>query len=488
MTSTGDRSPNRTIVLHGEACVRARRALGLSRETLSASAVGPHPLSVATIKRAEAGQPVYLETARRLAELLSTSLPALLQPETEPIDTRDVDVSPPAISVLPFQWLGPAATGSYLALGLTEDLLARLSRWWFPVISPNAAVAPNVDAERGAVEISTPLRVRYWVEGSVQRNGDRVRVIARLVEGESGRILWTQTYDRVVVDVLRFQQELATRIIAEVGQNVLEAEALKAQRARSPQPSAWELSLLGAWHFQRQNQADNQRARALLSEALAQDPNLPLAWYTLAMTHRLDIINRWSESLPESLRALHDTGARFADAHPLDAGHHIVAAYVDVLVGARDTAKPRLDTAINIDPSHSTAYSVLGQTLAFRGEGNAAIEQFEVALRLRPVSIENWQPLIGMALAHFVEQRYEDTIAWSKQAIRLRPDMPIPLATLAVAASYLDDRETAAHAVTRLHMLDPQINVGTFQALGRSAEADIAARFFDGLRRAGLSD
>lgn len=485
VASTGERSPNRTVLLDAEACVRARRALGISRETLSARAVGPHPLSVATIKRAETAHPVYLETARRLAELLSVSLSDIAPSEASIIGGPALDATPPAISVLPFQWLGERSSGAHLASGLTEDLLSRLCRWWFPVVSSSVGAAAQ-DHGHGPAEIRSTLRVRYWVEGSVQRHGDQARVTARLIEGDSAQILWAQTYERSVHDVMRFQEELATRIGAEIGQNVLEAEAARAQRQRAPHPSAWDLSMLGAWHFQRQRQSDNQQARALLTQALAQDENLPLAWYTLAMTHRLDIINRWSESLPDSLRLMHETGERYAQIHPHHAGHHVVAAYVDVIVGARDTAKPKLAAAIEIDPSHATAYSVLGQTLAFRGEGDAAVEQFELALRLRPVSIENWQPLIGMALAHFVQARYEDTITWSERANRLRPDMPIPLATMAVASTYLGDADGATSAVTRLRAIDPAIGVHTFQALGRSAVPEIYERFFEGLRRAGL--
>lgn len=480
------RGRNRTLVLDGEACVRARRSLGLSREALSERAVGPHPLSVATLKRAESGQPVYLETARRIAELLSLPLSALAKADLVRREGDALDFVPPAVSVLPFRWLGEDPAGGHLASGLTDDLLTRLAHFWFPVVAPNALERLNDGVD--PVALRSALNVRYWVEGSVRRSGSKVRVVSHLVHGESGRILWTQTFDRAIDEVLRFQEELASCIVAEVGATILDLEARRAREVRSPQASAWELSLLGAWYFQRQDKTANARARALLSQALEADAGLPLAWYTLAMTHRLDIINRWTSNQGDSLRALHQVGVRYAELHPLDPGHHVVAAYVQVLLGQRDGVKPRVEEALALDPNHPTAYSLLGQALAFNGHGDAAIEQFEMALRLRPVSVENWQPLVGMALAHVVAERYEDSIHWTHQACALRPDMPIPLATLAVARAHLNDLRGAAEAVAQLRTIDRNINIGSFQALGRSSTPDIAARFFDGLRLAGLTD
>jgi len=479
-------SRNRTIRLDGEVCIQARRALGLSRETLSARATGPHPLSVATIRRAEAGQSIYLETARRLAEILALPLSALAEVGTS-AQRETLDLKPPAVSVLPFRWLGPDADGSHLASGLTEDLLVRLSHFWFPVVSPYAFQRHD-GAPADPAQHVADLKVRYWIDGSVRRSGDVARVVAHLVQSDDGRILWTQTFERDVKDVLKFQEELAASIVSELGSALIDVEARRARELPETRQSAWELSLLGAWHFQRQNKLGNTKARTLLEEALRQEPGLPLAWYTLAMTHRLDIINRWTSNLADSLRALHQTGTRYTELHPRDPGHHVVAAYVHVLIGQREGAKPRLEEALSLDPNHSTAYSVLGQALAFNGHGDEAIEHFEMALRLRPISVENWQPLIGMALSHFVQERYEDTLDWTRQACRIRPDMPIPLATRAAAFAYLQDHHGAAEAVTELRKIDPGITIGSFQALARSASPELANRFFNGLRLAGLSD
>ena len=119
-------SPNRSVVLDVGACTHARQHKGLSREALSALSLRPHPLSVATIERAETAQPVYLETARRLAELLEVPLSQLLAHDGASVVPLAGEA--PAVSVFAFRWLGPTERGRYLADGLTEDLLSRLAR------------------------------------------------------------------------------------------------------------------------------------------------------------------------------------------------------------------------------------------------------------------------------------------------------------------------------------------------------------------------
>jgi len=482
---TGKPSPNRTVVLSTDACARARQDRGLSREGLAGLSRGPHPLSVATIKRAEAAQPVYLETARRLAELLEVPLARLLVHASE----APVVAEAPGISVLPFSWLGPAARGSYLAAGLTEDLLSRLARGVFPVVATPVLSGADEEPQAEGAQRAQRLGVRYWVEGSVRREGSAVRVIARLVEAASARILWTQTYDRTVNDVLAFQHEVASRIVQELGHFVLEHEASRLSSRSGKLLTAWELSIKGAWHFRKQTRADNQRARALLQEALRRDRGLPLAWYTLAMTYRIEILNRWSDDFLTSIRGFQDTSRDYAEAHPEDAGHHVVGAYVQMLTGDRDGAAELLQNALSVEPSNSTAYSVLAQTMAFRGKGDEAIERFEMALRLRPVSPENWTWFIGMALCHFVQERYEDSLLWADKALAMQPNMPVSLATRAVACVYLGDEPAAQRAVKDLVRVAPQVNIDTWRAMSSAAQPpENAERFFAGLERAGLSD
>jgi TolB-like protein len=478
-------SPNRTVVLDGAAFALARRSRALSREGLAALSRGPHPVSVATVKRAEGGHPVYLETARRLAELLETPLSSIVASSGSRVSENEA--RRPGICVLSFGWLGAVPGDAYLAAGLTEDLMTRLARWWFPVVvtPPRLELAEGGEKFRDAAE---KLAVRYWVEGSVRREGGQVRVSARLVDSASARVLWTQAYDRALGDVLAFQHEVAARIVHDMGETVVSAEASRLAGRSAQHLNAWEMSLKGAWHFRRLTKEDNQRARGLLQESLRIDRRLPLAWYTLAMTYRIELLNRWAEDFGESIRGLYETGERFADAMPEEAGHHVVRAYVRMLTGDRDGAAEALQKALGVEPNHCMAYSVLGQTLAYRGRGDEALEQFEMALRLRPISPENWQLFTAVALSHFVEERYEASLTWAEKALEMQPRMPVPLATRAVACSYLGDAGAARRAVEDLRRTAPNVSISSLRTLSVAAEPSNAERFFAGLERAGLPE
>lgn len=122
-----------------------------------------------------------------------------------------------------------------------------------------------MDAELEGAQMGRRLGVRYWVEGSVRREGRAVCVIARLVEVGSSRVLWTQTYDREVSDVLGFQHEVAARIVQELGAFVLEHEVARIGSRSGKLLTAWELSIKGAFLFRKQNRADNMRARGLFA-------------------------------------------------------------------------------------------------------------------------------------------------------------------------------------------------------------------------------
>jgi Tfp pilus assembly protein PilF len=332
------------------------------------------------------------------------------------------------------------------------------------------------------------LGVRYWVEGSVRREGQAVCVVARLVEAASRRVLWTQTYDRTVNDVLGFQHEVAYRIVQELGAFVLEHEAARLASRNGKLLTAWELSIKGAWHFRKQTRADNLRARGLLKEALRRDRGLPLAWYTLAMTYRIELLNRWADDLATSFQGLHETGKAYAEAHPDDAGHHVVAAYVHMLSRDLTGANEHLESALSIEPNHCTAYSVLAQSMAYGGKADQAIERFEMALRLRPVSPENWQLFVGKALCHFVQERYEDSLQWADRALAMQPSMAVSIATRAVACSYLGDERAARLAVAELKRAAPHVDLATLRALSVAADPATAERFLAGLQRAGLRD
>jgi adenylate cyclase len=498
------RGRNRTVRLDNDRCVAARTRKGFSRERLAEESRGG--LSVATLKRLEAGAPVYLDTARRLAALLDTPVADLFLrvPETAtagPPEQGDSAIARPedesaahanlaeeaiaTIAVLPFELLGAGEEERFFADGLVEDLITRLGRYWFPVISRGSTFRYR-DGSPEPHRVRTELGADYAIEGSVRRSNDSVRVTARLTDTTSALQLWANHYDRRYEHVFALQQELVANVVAQVDRAILDNEVRGVLWKDPTDLTAWELALRGSWFYHRPSKDNNAEARAFLELALRRDPMLPLAWYFLAMTHQRTILNQWSPDVRGALRAMENVVAEFGRHYPSDPGLHVAAAYAAVYSGDRRSAATRLREAIDLDPNATAAYSLYGQTLAMANEPDKAIEQFEVAMRLSPLDPELWSVQTAMALCHFVAERYEEMLRWAERAVQSRPDIPFPRGVVAVARSSLGDVGATKTAVETMLRLEPATTVRGLAAVLGSINPGIATRYLEGLRRAGV--
>jgi adenylate cyclase len=464
----------------------ARERLGLSREGLAEASRGPHPLSIATIKRAESGSPVYLESARRLASLLQTPLSALVDAAKARALACHEPAEAPSIAVLPLRPIGADQATQWLADGLTEDLLHRLGSSWFPVLARTCT--QDLDASAPTLlDSCVEKNIAYFVEGSARRADDALRLSVRLVETSTGQVVWTNAYDRPFSHTLRVQSELSEVLVSELARKVLIREGTRLQTKEPTDLNAWQLGLRGAWHFHHRTREHNEAARSHLMAAVRRDPDQPLAWYTLALSHQQDILNQWAAP-SETLTRLADIVTEFLRVHPSDPRAAIAAAYVDIYTGRRDAAAIRLKSAIELNPNLADAYSLYGQTLAMAGDPDPALEQFEMALRLSPGDSEGWRILTSVALAHFVAERYEESIVWVEKAIAASPTVAFCYGVLATCHAHLGNLLDAKAAMRSMQRIEPTLSLGGFGALMASTDQRIAERYVAGLRRAGLGD
>ncbi len=472
---------NRSVRLNSELCVSERRRLGLTRESLSERAAGAHPLSVATIKRAEQGQPIYVGSAARLADLLGVELLQLVDDRSEL--SREVNATElPRVRVHRLQGAGTeaSATGAAeaLALSLTDDLVRRLSSRCFPVVSVLAAAANDGGAGSDAAGV-------YDLTGSVVRAESALRISVRLTTGREGRVLWANAFTRPLGDIFALQDEVARVVAAHVSSKLLEVEAR--QRTLLPKElDAWERSLTGRWLFKRYERESNRRAREHLLESLEHIENAASVWFTLALTHQRDLLNQWSPDPGTSLESLVRISEEFDRALPGDAYAHVVAGYRHVYTGNRARASARLEEAIEVDPNIPTAYCLLGQTLAMGGEWELAVEQLELGLSLAEDPDERWPGYMGLALSYFAGEQYHDAVAWAERAAAARAGATFAYCTLASASAWLGDEGAAREARRRVEELGANVAEQTLAPLLRTTEPDIAARYLGGLKRAGF--
>lgn len=479
------KSSRGSVVLDGELCRKLRLQKGWSQEALASRGHGDDALSVPTIKRAERGQAIMPSSAAPLARLLGVPLEQLLKRRAGPsgIETS----SQPSIAVLPFDSNQGDEQARVFADGLVEDMINRLASFWFPVIARSSSFSLRGQALEPQ-EVGRKLGADYLVEGSVRSGGSRVRVAARLVDAENNRQIWGHSYDAEQQDVLTSQDRLCREIISQISTQVLEVEAGHAMRRQNVDHDAWQLALRGTWHFHRSTPDHNRNARTYLHRAIELDPLLALPRYVLVLSHQHDLLNQWSTDPEVTRREMRLHTKAFERVAPGNPWMHVAAAYSCVAHGERDEAMARLQEALNLDPNSVPAHSLYGQTLAMGSRPDQGLHELELARSLSPRDSSMWAMLMTTALAHFAAGRYADAVLWAGRAITNRPQVPMSYAALAASYAHLGDIPNAQRSLLRMRAQDSMMARDRFNSVLGATDPEIAQRFLDGLRLAGMPE
>jgi adenylate cyclase len=490
-------SATRTMCLQGERVRQLRCERGLTRERLSQLSQGADAVSVATLKRAEQGAPIYPGTAGAIARLLGVSLSTLIE---EPRSARsDVpqDPSKPTetcgprprsaqatIAALPFAALGGGQRASVFADGLVEEVLHRLSGCWFPVIARCSSFSLR-EQPCDAKEAARILEADFLVDGTVRIHGERVRVTAQLIDADSGLSVWSNAYDERYADILALQDRLAADIVSRVSGGVLDRTVERLRGRAEFELGAYELALHGLWHFHRSTPDDNEQARAYMRKALHLAPDLSLAWYVLVLASQHDLLNQWTREPRLTLQEMDSSAREFERRVPGDPLMFVATAYNCVARGQRTEAMARLEEALELDPNSFSGHLLYGQTLAMSSMPDQGIHELELAHKLSPRDPRAWTILLTTALCHFAAERYAEAVHWAELAARKRPNLPFVQLTLASALGLQGDVSRAQAVLVRA-MHDQSLRVEGVMPVMGATDKQIAERFAAGLRIAGL--
>jgi TolB-like protein/Tfp pilus assembly protein PilF len=397
----------------------------------------------------------------------------------------------PAVAVLPFDDLSEDGGQQYFADGLAEDLITRLSGYrWFPVIARNSSFT-----YRGQVDVkqvSRELGVRYVVEGSVRRAGDRVRISAQLIDATTGHHVWAKTYDRELGDIFAVQDELTEEITASMSPELVRSESARALRREPRNLDAFEFLARGRWHLFRWTRDDNVRARSYFERALDLDPQLAVAFSEIAWTHYYDIMNGWTDSPTRSITALERAARSCLAVDELFAGCYLGMGYFYLTTGKQDMAIAALERSVQLNPNLADVYGALGMALAVAGRSDEAMSSLEKAMRLSPQDPWMGFYLVSAGWAQFAAERYEDAVGWSERALQSSPG-DRDIATFAhrmLAASYaqLGRLDEAREALAEELRLEPDLTLEKVRSQNPTTDPDFLERWLDGLRKAGLKE
>ncbi len=392
----------------------------------------------------------------------------------------------PAIAVLAFENMSGDREQEYFSDGISEDVITALSKVrWFFVIARNSTFVYKGRAVH-IRQIAEELGVRYVVEGSVRKSGDRVRITAQLNDVATGSHIWAERYDRSLTDLFAVQDEITDAIVAAIEPQIYAAENFRARRKPPSNMDAWDLVMRALSHYWRVTREDHVIAQALLAKAIAIDPDYGQALSVLATSHMFGVHLGWADikaAAPIAERAA--LGAIQADRE--DAWAHTALGSVYFSTRRLDHSLAEFELALQLNPNFSLAQGYYALALSYCGRWQESHDAARRAIRQSPrdPSLAIYYGIA--AYAQFVGRNYPEAIALARDAIRQRGDLTGAYRVLTVAAGMAGETEVAAAALAELRRTQPNISLAWIATqLPWKLESD-REHYLEGFRRAGLS-
>ena len=407
--------------------------------------------------------------------------PAEAKPDLPPLPDK------PSIAVLPFDNLSGDPEQEYFSDGITEDIITALSRIrQFFVIARNTTFTYKGQAV-DVQAIAKDLGVRYVLEGSVRKAGNRVRISAQLIDGNTGNHLWAESYDRNMDDIFTVQDEITLTVVGAIEPELSRAEQDRARQKPPENLGAWDFYHRGLWHMWQFDPGNLRQAINLHTQATELDPNFSNAFAACAYVHACLVIQGDSDDPAEELEAA-VAAARKARAIDEKTPYAYWAMAVAKLF-RRDfeSAIEECESANESNPSFSPPYMTRGMTLVLSGRYEEAIPWLGEAIRLSPKDPLTWVSTMGHALAYYFMGQYEEAEIWGKKAARFPKVFLWVPATYAAILAQLGRLEEAHAQVDEIKKVNPAFSVGFVR---RTFPADKAGcdLLIDGLRRAGVAE
>jgi TolB-like protein len=397
----------------------------------------------------------------------------------------------PSIAVLPFQNISGDPEQEYFADGLVQEIITALSRFRsLFVIARNSSFVYKGKAV-DVKQIGRELRVRYVVEGSVRKAGNRVRITGQLVDASTGAHIWADRFSGELEDIFDLQDRVTASVVGAIAPKMERAEIDRAKRKPTASLDAYDYYLRGlASYYDFGSREANAEALRLFKQAIELDSEFALAY---AMAADCYVLRKGHSWMIDPLREVNEVTrlARRAvelgkdDAFVLGAcGWALAYVAHDI-----DTGSAIVDRALALNPNLADAWLFGGWTKIWLGEPDEAIARLKLAMRLSP--LDQRMPGMQFAIAHayFFSGRFQEAASWAAQALHARSDLQGALRIDAASNALAGRAVQARKSMARLRELYPALRLSNLRdVLGPYRRAQDVAKYEEGLRRAGLPD
>ena len=395
----------------------------------------------------------------------------------------------PSIAVLPFANMSRDPDQEFFADGIAEDVITALSRFRsLFVIARNSSFSYKGSAIDIA-QVARELGVRYVVEGSVRKAGDRARITAQLIDATSGRHLWADRFDGRLDDVFELQDQITEQIVVAVEPEIGAHEIARARRKPPESLDAWELFQCGLSHFYRMNQRDHAEAIGLFQEAIARDAEFAPAHAYLAYPVLGSVLLGYTNDVTTALTAARASAERAVSLDPNEPMAHFSLGRVLLFGGEAEMAIGEMQSAIAINPNFAWGHYGLGLSYYYgTGQAEEAIPPLSAAIRLNPRGPLRWMPLIirGSALRNL--GRHDEAIANCRQACQVPDAGYLPYMHLSAALAAAGRASEAQTAVEKATHLQPAFSINFVRNQFMAHCETTLNSLLESLRKAGVPE
>ena len=387
-----------------------------------------------------------------------------------------------SIAVLPFKNLSGDSEQEYFSEGITNDIITDLSKFRELLVIASNTVFTYKGKSVNVKEVSQELGVRYVLEGSVQKLGNKLRINAQLIDGTTGAHLWAERFDRHSEALFAVQDEIVQTIVAMLAIKVDEAERTRAMRKDTDNLAAYDYALRGEELLLSGGRSATIKAKEMFRTAIELDSRYASAYVGLGWAYYVEAVAGGTEFPLKAMEKALSLGQQAMDIVEADADVHALLGSVNLRLENYDLAINQLNRAIELNPNHALSHLRLGTIMLFVGRADEAIQLFQAGLRYHPYT----EPADygRLALAYYIKGKYEDAIRTLKQDIGRSQKNSFYYVILAAAYAQeglMEEAKLSAEAVLKLF---PFFEVDSSFTLFQNPED--RNKIIEGLRKAGL--
>lgn len=394
----------------------------------------------------------------------------------------------PSIAVLPFVNMSGSQDQEFFCDGVTDQIITSLSKipQLFVIASNSTFVYKGKPVK--VQQVAEDLGVRYVLEGSIQKAGERIRIRAQLIDAIDGRHMWAESYDRGVEDVFAIQDEIAGNIITSLQVQLTGGEYARAMGKGTKKLEALEMFWQAHHHLLRFTKEDNLLCRRYSEKAIEIDPKYPSAWAELGFSHNHDSLYGWSSSREQSMKLAEECAQKALSLNSSEPKALILLSQISVNKKEFDKALEYAERAVETNPNDQWAFFFLGTALRILGRHEEAIVNARKAIRLTPYYPA--APLLVLGYCSFLLRKYDDALSAGEELLARSRKGQAPnwwgYVLMIAIHSELGEEEKARQYGAEILNADPNWNLEIWKRTMPSKNQSDMDRILDAARKAGL--